>query len=94
MDLSAQGRKYLESYATYHLVFMDWCLDNVTTVKVSLTGHCSAGTTKSTQKGLYGEFEMWLNKQGIANLLSIPQLEEDGYIVDYNTNRDWVVTTP
>ena len=23
-----------------------------------------------------------------------PQLEEDGYVIDYNTKRDWVVTTP
>ena len=37
---------------------------------------------------------MWLNRNGIGNLLSIPQLEEDGYIVDYNTKWDWVVTTP
>ena len=28
------------------------------------------------------------------NLLSIPQLEEDGYVIDYNTKRDWIVTTP
>ena len=31
---------------------------------------------------------------GIANLLSIPQLEEEGYVVDYNTERNWVVTSP
>ena len=30
----------------------------------------------------------------IANLLSVPQLEADGFTIDYNTNRDWVVTTP
>ena len=28
------------------------------------------------------------------NLLSITQLEKDGYNIDYNTKRDWVVTTP
>ena len=30
---------------------------------------------------------------GITNLLSILQLEEDGYEVDYNSKRDWVVTS-
>ena len=30
----------------------------------------------------------------IANLLSVPQLEADGFTIDYTTNRDWVVTTP
>ena len=85
---------YLDSCATYHSVFVDWCLNNVKLVGVSLTGHCNAGTTTSTEKRFYGEFEMWMNKKGITNLLSIPQLEEDGYIVDYNTKKDWVVTTP
>ena len=28
------------------------------------------------------------------NLLSIPQLEKDGYTIDYNIKRNWVVTTP
>ena len=37
---------------------------------------------------------MWLDCNGIANLLSIPQLEEDGYIIDYNAARNWEVTTP
>ncbi len=37
---------------------------------------------------------MWLNRDGIANLLFIPQLEEDGYKIDYNTNHEWVATTP
>ena len=27
-------------------------------------------------------------------MLSIPQLENDGYVIDYNTKHDWVVTTP
>ena len=31
---------------------------------------------------------------GVAYLLSIPQLERDGYEIDYNTKRNWVVTTP
>ena len=37
---------------------------------------------------------MWLNRNDITNLLSIPQLEEDGYMIDYNTTRNWIVTTP
>ena len=30
----------------------------------------------------------------VTNLLSIPQLEKDGYLINYNTKRDWAVTTP
>ena len=50
--------------------------------------------TSTHEKGTYGLWEFWLNSQGIANLLSIPQLERDGYEVDYNTKRKRVVTTP
>ena len=28
------------------------------------------------------------------NLLSTPQLDKYGYIIDYNTKHDWVLTTP
>ena len=35
-----------------------------------------------------------MNKKGIANLMSGPQLEKDCFTVDYNTKRDWVATTP
>ena len=45
-------------------------------------------------KVTYGMWEFWLNKKGITNLLSVPQIEKDGFIIDYNTNHDWVVTTP
>ena len=31
---------------------------------------------------------------GIANLLSVLQLERDGFVINYNTNCGWTVTTP
>ena len=46
------------------------------------------------RKRIFGLWDFWLNEQDIANLLSIPQLENDGYTIDYNTDRDWVVTMP
>ena len=42
---------------------------------------------KSRTRKSFTVFKMWLNRNGIANLLSIPQLEEDGYVIDYNTKR-------
>mmetsp|Transcript_11546 Transcript_11546/g.25307 ORF Transcript_11546/g.25307 Transcript_11546/m.25307 type:complete len:155 (-) Transcript_11546:466-930(-) len=79
---------YLDSCATYHSAFVDWCLDNVRTVDRVLKGNCNAGVTTSSEKGYFGMWDMWLNRGGITNLLSIPKLEEDGYLVDYNTRRD------
>ena len=37
---------------------------------------------------------MWIVKFGIANLLSVPHIEADGFTIDYLKKRDWVVTTP
>ena len=59
-----------------------------------MTGRCNAGTTVTKKKETYGYFQVWLNKKGIADLISIPMLEESGYIVSTHTHVDWVVTTP
>jgi len=83
-----------DSCATYHSVFLDWYIDNVHQVDTILKGSCNAGVTTSTTKGLFCVFEVWLNRGGIMNLLSIPQLEEDGFRVRYDTNGDWIVTSP
>ena len=37
---------------------------------------------------------MWLVESLITNLLSVPHLKANGFTIDYNTKRDWVVTTP
>ena len=37
---------------------------------------------------------MWYNKHGMANLLSVPMLEADGYTISTHTQGDWVVTSP
>ena len=63
-------------------------------VSTVLRGNCNTGVTSTNVKGYYGLWEFWLNKTGIANLLSTPQLEKAGYVVDYNTKRNRVVTTP
>ena len=37
---------------------------------------------------------MWLVRQGIANLLSLPQLEVDGYRATYDTDTGWKLYCP
>ena len=69
-------------------------LNEVREVKIILQENCNAGVSTSNEKGYYGLWKFCLNEQGIANLLFIPQLEKDGYLIDYNTKRDWIVTTP
>ena len=85
---------YLDSCATYHSAFVKEMLHSVKTVGTVLQGNCNAGVSTSKEKGIFGPWSFWLNENGIANLLSIPQLEKDGYTVDYNSKHHWVVTTP
>ena len=37
---------------------------------------------------------MGLNCQGIANIFSIPWLEDHGYKIDYHSDREWMVINP
>ena len=85
---------YFESCATYHSSFVRWMLGNGHQVITLIQGNCNVGASTSYEKGFFGLWDLWINEQGIANLLSIPKLEKDGYVIDYNTNRDWVVPTP
>ena len=56
--------------------------------------HLQCWSDRDQHPGYYGNFKVWLNERGVANLLSIPELEEHGYKVETHTDRDWVVTSP
>ena len=63
---------HLDRCATYHTAFVTIILDDVGKSGMTLVGNFNAGVTSSTQKVYYGKFYMWINKNGMANLLSIP----------------------
>lgn len=44
--------------------------------------------------GYWKGIKFWVNKGGITNLLLVPQLEKDGYQLDYSTESGWLVHTP
>ena len=75
----ALWKLYLDSCATYHIVFVMWLLKKVEDAETTPVGKCNAGVTSSSLKGYYGKFHMWVNNNGIAELLSIPFLKEEGY---------------
>ena len=58
-----------------------------------LIGDCNYGTIYSKCKGWWQCFHVWLVVSSITNLLIVPQLEADGFNIDYNTKRDLFVTT-
>ena len=37
---------------------------------------------------------MWLNCQGIINIVPIPWLKDHVYKIDYHSDQEWMVTTP
>ena len=73
---------------------MDEFLRDIKEGKSTMEGSCNAGTVSTNTKGWYGDFEVWLNKKGIVNSLSIHMLEAAGYLVSTHTYGDWVVTSP
>jgi hypothetical protein len=86
---------YLNSTSSFHQVFTEEHLDNLCLAGATLCADCNTGTNFATKKGWYCNlFDLWLVHNGIANLLSLPQLEADGFTVSCHTGENWIVTTP
>ena len=67
---------YLDSTSSFHHMFTDKHLLDVEKVAIRLRGECNAGTTHSNEKWWFKDlFHMWLVRNGITNLLSLPRLE-------------------
>jgi len=76
-------------------MFTEQHLEDIKKSDVTLRGHCNAGTSFADEKGRYLDlFELWLVRHGIANLLSIPRLEKDGFRITYDTRTTWEIHCP
>ena len=53
------------------------CISRISKVKIIYHGKCNAGAAMAYKKGFHGAFKMWLNDNGMANLLSLTKLEDD-----------------
>ncbi len=88
-------RLYLDSMLSFHQLFTDKHLDNLRLAGATLCADCNAGTNFAPEKGWYrDQFNLWLVHNGIANLLSLPKLEADGFMVSYHTGGNCIITTP
>ena len=82
----------LDSTSYFHQMFDPSHLDVVKKVSTILRGSCNASTNFSYDEGWYkGLLHMWLVCNGIANLLSLPQLESEGYYITYYTLTNWII---
>ena len=60
---------YLDSCVSYHTFFVREFLQNIHKGRGTMTGNCNEGTTRINKRGSYGDFQVWLNKKGTANLI-------------------------
>ena len=75
-------------------MFWRWHLKNIRQVDTILRGNCNSGVTTTSTKGHLGVFDMWLNQNGIANLLSIPPFEADGFRMTCDTDTECIIYNP
>ena len=68
---------HLDSCTCYHSFFVEEFLRDIREGKSTMEGSCNAGIVLINTKGWYGDFEVWLNNKGIANLLLISMLKAD-----------------
>jgi hypothetical protein len=84
---------YLDSAATQHSMASVQYLSRRHTTRSALRQHCNAGTTLTNRVGYWNGFRFWENPEGIANLMSLPQLELEGYEV-YKNPHEWYAISP
>lgn len=59
-----------------------------------LKQHCNAGTNLMGKAGFWWNIWFWYYKDGITNLILAPQLQDDGYELEYMTKIGWLVHGP
>eukprot|EP00804_Cyclotella_cryptica_P008701 CCRYP_018547-RA/>CCRYP_018547-RA protein AED:0.32 eAED:0.32 QI:0/-1/0/1/-1/1/1/0/427 len=89
-----RNKAYLDTCCTNHSCFAAEHLENIHDTGVVLKQHCNAGTNTTGKAGFWRNIKFWYNEGGIANLISAPQLESDGYILEYVTTLGWLVHGP
>ena len=90
----SRDKVYLDSCATNHSMFALEHLERRHTTRVCLRQSCNAGSRLTQRKGFWFLFQFWENPDGIANLLSLVELENNGWIIKYETGNIWAATSP
>ena len=72
---------YLDSCATHSSMFATEFLDKRHCTGVTLRQNCNAGSRLTNRMGFWSVWKFWENEDGIANLLSEPEIEKQGYEV-------------
>ena len=89
-----RNKLYLDTCASHHSMFASEYLHSVRKSKVALRQNCNAGSKVANRIGKWRDFLFWENKGGIANLLSVPKLQKDGYQVTIKTGEPVSIASP
>ena len=87
-----RSRLYLDSCATENVMFAVENLTKCHTTGVTMRQNCNAGTKLTNRMGYWGGIKFWISPDGIANLLSIPKLQEAGFKIQFTDK--WRMLTP
>ncbi len=88
------SRVYLDRCLTVHAFKSDKYLEGIKTEAQGVRINCSAGAVSTNKRGTYGSLKVWYLPDGIANIISMHELE-GMYSITYNSWQGYyVVHTP
>jgi hypothetical protein len=91
----AKAKVYFDS-CTVRTTIDEVHLDGVTVASQAFSVLCNAGTMTMTKCGKLGDLPSMAREKGIANLISVPELEsffkEHGGELTYSSNSGWALT--
>ena len=89
------NKLYLDSCASHSQMYLERYLIELYETQMGLHTISNGGPSTACKYGyILGAIEAWLVPTGIANLLSIPDVERKGFRVQSDTYADWIVTSP
>ena len=84
-----RNHAYLDSCTTNHSMFALEHSNLHHTTGMCLWQNCNAGSRLTKRKWFWMMLQFWENPGGIANLVSLIELERDGWTVNYTTGNIW-----
>jgi len=89
-----RNKLFLDSCATQNSMFATEYLERMHVTKVYLRQNCNAGSKLTNRCGYYLGLRFYAGEGGIANLLSVPALEREGWKIHMETGKDVKAMSP
>ena len=88
-----RNRAYFDNCSTITAFNTDMYIHNIKTRKKGIMVNCNAGSIKTNRKGEYGRVDAWYMPKGIANILSMNEIEKLHRITYYSIDVYYVFHT-